>query len=700
MTVRRFLLFTPILLIVFLLQSYFWIPTFDQQSRGNPDRLSEFINASIGDASLLNPILSADSASSEIVSLVFEGLIDRDEELRFRGRLAQSWEIYEEAFFYLNTHASVPGHGKLSAPEVVKLIEDVKGSVITVSDSEKNSFDNIKAIEVIAPQQSKVTQKEATFNINQPHRIKLTLFEVDQHLFRNLSAILGKHYFTSFSARKYIRSDSQLTSAQLEQYAKDLLPATEHNPIVVFHLRPGVTFHDGHPLDAGDVAFTYAALMEPKNLSPRITDFEPVKGLEVLDPLTIRIIYKRLFSPALGTWSMGILPEHLLNDQALKKEAANLDADPDNFSIRQSKFNRNPIGCGPFVFKEWRSDQFILLERFNGYWEGPPNYERYFYRIVPDPLTQEMEFYAGTIDSYAVQPHQVNRLQHDSRFQSFSGLSFGYTYIGYNMRRPPFDDQRVRMALSMAIDVDQIIEFLLFGQGERITGPFVKQTDFYNHSIEPVPYDPEGARNLLQEAGWHPDEKGWLVKDGKKLQFTLITNNGNDLRKALLAIAQDAWRKIGIDVKTDLVEWSVFIQERVDKADFDAVILGWGMSIEPDLYQIWHSSQTNPHQLNFVAFKNPKADDLIIRIRQEYDHAQQVNYSHSLHQIIAAEQPYTFLYATKWTALLDRRIVIGEVGADGEITYRKIKPTKTGNYAFYFNKWIKLPELPTFSAGG
>jgi len=252
----------------------------------------------------------------------------------------------------------------------------------------------------------------------------------------------------------------------------------------------------------------------------------------------------------------------------------------------------------------------------------------------------------------------------------------------------------------MAIDVDQIIEFLLFGQGERITGPFVKQTDFYNHSIEPVPYDPEGARNLLQEAGWHPDEKGWLVKDGKKLQFTLITNNGNDLRKALLAIAQDAWRKIGIDVKTDLVEWSVFIQERVDKADFDAVILGWGMSIEPDLYQIWHSSQTNPHQLNFVAFKNPKADDLIIRIRQEYDHAQQVNYSHSLHQIIAAEQPYTFLYATKWTALLDRRIVIGEVGADGEITYRKIKPTKTGNYAFYFNKWIKLPELPTFSAGG
>jgi ABC-type transport system substrate-binding protein len=698
MTVRRFLLFTPILLIVFLLQSYFWIPTFDQQSRGNPDRLSEFINASIGDASLLNPILSADSASSTIVSLVFEGLLDRDEELRFRGRLAQSWEIYEEAYFYVNPNALVPGKGLLTAAAVVKLLENVKSATLALSPEAQESFDNIKAIEVIGPQQKTITRKDTILTINPPHRIKLTLFEVDQNLFRNLSSILGEDYFSSFNAQNFLGSEPQLTPEQLEAYAQEVLPATEHNPIVVFYLRPGVTFHDGHPLDAEDVAFTYKALMDPKNLSPRVTDFEPVKGLEVLDPLTVRIIYKRLFSPALGTWSMGILPEHLLNDEALKEEARSLGTDASNFSIRQSRFNRNPIGCGPFVFKEWRSDQFILLERFNAYWEGHPNYERYFFRIVPDPLTQEMEFYAGTIDSYAVQPHQVNRLGEDPRFQSFSGLSFGYTYIGYNMRRSPFNDPRVRMALSMAIDVDQIIQFLLFGQGERITGPFVKQTDFYNHSIEPVPYDPEGAGKLLQDAGWYPDDEGWLVKNGKKLQFTLITNNGNDLRKALLAIAQDAWRKIGIDVRTDLLEWSVFIQERVDKADFDAVILGWSMSIEPDLYQIWHSSQSNPHQLNFVAFNNQKADELIIRIRQEYDHDQQVSYSHSLHEIIAAEQPYTFLYATKWTALLDRRIVIREVGADGESSYRKINSTKTGNYAFYFNRWIKLPELPNFTA--
>ena len=124
------------------------------------------------------------------------------------------------------------------------------------------------------------------------------------------------------------------------------------------------------------------------------------------------------------------------------------------------------------------------------------------------------------------------------------------------------------------------------------------------------------------------------------------------------------------------------------------------MGIEPDLYQVWHSSQTGPHKLNFVGFKNAEADDLIIKIRQEYDHDRQVEYCHRLHEIIAREQPYTFLYVGKWTAILDKRIVIKEMDDHGNAHYRKIEPTKTGDYTFYFNKWIKLPEVPHFEAEG
>lgn len=710
MSVRRVLIFAPMLLVLVLLQSYFWVPTYEQQTKGNPARLAEYISGSIGDASLLNPILSAESASSSINDLVFEGLIDRDEELRFRGRLAESWEIFEEAFFYINPSARIPGLGKADASTLKDLIEKAQKTTPIKDPELKDSLNRITSISVLPARTSTVSksfkgsdnQKEKAIEIKvaAPQRIKLVLNAVDQNLFQNLTSLLGKNYFESFEAEEYLKSDFQLSKEQRAAYAKELIPAFEHNPILLFHLRPGVKFHDGHLVTAGDVRFTYEAIMNPKNLSPRIPDYEPIKAVEVIDPLTVKIIYKRLYSPAFVSWGMGILPEHLLNSQALEKEAIRLGKDPKTFTLRQSTFNRNPVGCGPFKFKKWKSDQYIILDRFDNYWEGPPNYRQYVFRIIPDLLTQEMEFYAGTIDSYGVQPHQVERLEKDPRFQSFSGIAFGYTYIGYNMRRKPFDDPRVRRALGMAINVEKIIKYVLYGQGERITGPFVKQTDYYNHRIKPLTYDPDGALKLLETAGWKRNKAGWLEKNGKPFKFTLITNSGNDLRKAILTIAQDAWKQIGIDVRTDLLEWSVFIQERVNKYDFDALILGWQMGIEPDLFQIWHSSQTHPYQLNFVGFQNKKADDLIIKIRQEYNYNRQIEFCHKLHKIIADEQPYTFLYVGKWTAVLDKRVVIKTVDDSGTIVYKKITPTKTGNYSFYFNKWIKLPQAPDFMDKG
>lgn len=716
MTIKRILILVPTLVILFLLQSYLWVPTYEEQTKGNPNRLHEYITASTGDATSLNPIISSNSTSSQIESLVFDSLLDRDEELRFRGRLATSWEISEEAYFYLNPHAVIPhamtsDAGKTDAEGIVRILREAKKEGRGLDPELKATLDRIKKIMIIPPEKVVTTthykpakedkeEKEIEVIIQAPARIKLSLTEVDQDLFINLSKILGNDYFASFDGIQHLKTDPLVDKKRLAAYAKEYLPAIEHNPVIIFHLRRGVRFHDGHIFDAGDVRFTYEAIMDPKNLSPRTADYEPIKEVEVLDSLTVRIVYKRLYSPALGTWGMGILPEHILNQEALKKEAERLGKDPDKFSMRQSGFDRHPMGCGPFIFEEWKSDQFIDLNRFEGYWEGSPHYKRYVMRIIPDLLTQEMEFYAGTLDSYQVQPHQVERLKKDPRFQSFSGTSFGYTYIGYNMRRAPFNDVRVRRALGMAIDVNKIIDYVLYNQGERITGPFPKQTDYYDHKVQPLPYDPKGALDLLKEAGWLRNREGWLEKDGKRLEFTLITNSGNDIRKAILAIAQDGWKQIGVNVRTDILEWSVFIQERVHKLDFDALILGWVMGIDPDLYQIWYSNQTHPYQLNFVGFENREADDLIIKIRQEYDFEKQVEFCHRLHKIIAREQPYTFLYVGKWTAVLDKRIVIKDFDDDGIMLYKKIKPTKTGDYTFHFNRWLKIPEMPDFASQG
>jgi ABC-type transport system substrate-binding protein len=703
---RRFLVWTPILFLLFLVQSYFWVPTYEQQTRGNPDRLHEYISASIGDAQILNPILSADSASSDINGRVFEGLLDRDKDLSFRGRLATHWGIYEEAYFYVNENALLPGMDSNTAEDVVSLLVLAKEKYKDPDDPVFASLDNIRDIHIMKQEKLDMTYSIAedgeepvpvSLSVSAPFRVRLTLKNVDPDLFANLTQILGENYFSEFDPSRYITGFSGISPQKQNQIAEELLPAVEHNPIIKFHLRPGVKFHDGQPFDASDVKFTFDAIMDPKNLSPRVSDYEPVKSVEILDPMTVRIVYKRLFSPAVGTWSMGILPSHLLNEKALRKEALERNINPETFTMRQSRFNRNPVGCGPFAFQEWRSDQYIVLTRFEDYWEGPPNYQKFTYRIIPDQLTQEMEFYAGTVDEYGVQPHQVDRLGKDPRFQNFSGLSFAYSFIGYNMRREIFQDQRVRTALGMALDVDKIIRYVLYDQAEKITGPFLKQTDFYNNDIKPLPYDSQKALALLEEVGYQKGSTGFLEKDGKPLRFTLITNQGNDIRLAILAIAQDSWRKIGVDVRTDVLEWAVFIQERINKLDFDAMVLGWSMGIEPDLFQIWHSSQTGPNQLNFVNFNNAKADRLIIDIRQEYNHDRQVELCHRLHEIIAHEQPYTFLFVSKWTAILDKRIVIKEEDDRGNIVYRPIEPTETGNYTFDFNKWIKLSEQPKFS---
>lgn len=712
MLIKKILILLPVIIFVILLQSFFWVPTYDEQVKGNPHRLEEFISASTGDAKILNPVLHADSSSGTITDQVFDGLIDRDEDLRFRGRLAESWEIYEEAYFYVNPKNIAAGR-KMLRPEIVRDLILTRKKNNNADSSLAGTLNNIKDIEIVPAREGETeiqipgpdTNKDGLpdpLNIkvkySAPPQLKITLKQVDQNFFDNMEQVLGAGYFKSFLSEDFIEILTPGHDDKKSAIAGELLPATEHNPVIIFYLRKGVKFHDGHEFGSGDVQFTYEAIMNPRNLSPRVSDYEPVKKLQTVDKYTLKVVYKRLYSPAFGTWAMGMLPEHLLNEEALKKEAELKGEDPAKFTLRDSDFNRHPVGTGPFVFREWKSDQYIVLDRNEAYWEGAPNYKSYTYRIVPDPLTQEMEFYGGAIDSYAAEPHQVERLKHDPRYQNFSGLSFGYTYIGYNMRRELFKDKRVRKALGMAVDTDKIIRYVMYNEAERITGPFVKQTDYYDKSIQPLPYDPEGALRLLNEAGWKKNSEGRLEKDGKRFAFTLITNSGNDLRKSILTIAQDSWKKIGIDVKTDLVEWSVFIGKHVNSGNFDALILGWSMGIDPDLYQIWHSSQTNENQLNFVGFKNKEADDLIVRIRQEYDYGKQVEYCHQLHRIIADEQPYTFLYVGKWTAVLDKKIVILEHTPGGEEKIKKITPTRTGNYTFYFNKWTKLASNPRFEA--
>ena len=549
---------------------------------------------------------------------------------------------------------------------------------------------------------SKPSVQEVKVTIDVPERVAFAFDQVDQDFFDRLTPIIGDRYFQHFPYESFINISSDVAQEfqdAIQEKYPNLLPVGEHNPEILFHLRQGVKFHDGHEFDAGDVKFTYEAIMDSKNLSPRTPDFEPIKHVAIIDPLTVKVVYKRLFSPAINAWTMGILPEHLLNEEAMKREMDERglsDKLRKTFGMRDSRFNRSPIGSGGFRFSEWHSDEYIHLTRFDNYWEGPAEYQEYYMRIIPDLFTQELEFHAGAVDYYGTMPHQVARYKNDDTYQNFSSLGFGYTYIGYNNRKDLFAEPEVRRALSMAINVDEMLQYLLYGEGERITGPYPKNTEWYDQSIAPIQYDPEGAKQLLEELGWKKNSDGWFEKDGKVFEFNLITNQGNPIRKNILTIAQNAWKKIGIKCNTQIFEWAVFLKDFVNTGEFDAVVLGWSMSIDPDLFQIWHSSQAGPQQLNFVGYKNPETDKLIVRIRQEYNRNHQREMTHQLHQIIYEDQPYTFLYAPLSTRVLDKKIVLVDRKKDGSERYKKIYPSKSGDITFHFNRWRKLEFDPNF----
>ena len=504
MFVKRFLIFFPLILIIFLAQSFFWVPTYEKQASGNPERLKKYISGSAADAEILNPIVSADTTSSSINDLIFDGLISLDDELNYRPRLATSWSQTEEAFLVVDPRYRLQGI-KSASPDSADWVNYLKTSL----KSNQSWISNIKAIDVIPGktiqgsvnipvindnESSKMLngrpEIESAYTLRQPDRIRFTLKRVDQDFFNPIKKLIGKEYFESFPYEDFIHLENLNQLEHLKSHYRKILQVTEHNPVIVFHLRRGVHFHDGHEFDSGDVLFTYKSIMDIKTTSPRRSDYEPVKFAEVQGPYKIRITYKRLFSPAINSWFMGILPEHLLNSEALKREALARKTDPEKFSIRDSAFNRSPIGTGPFKFVEWESDQLIRLKRNENYWEGPPQYQEYIMRIIPDSLTQEMEFYSGAVDNYSVQPHQVARFKKDDNYQSFSSLGYFYAYIGYNLRNPLFSSLKVRRALGMAIDIDQIIKYVLYEEGERVTGPYPKMTDWYDHEVESLPYNP------------------------------------------------------------------------------------------------------------------------------------------------------------------------------------------------------------------
>ncbi len=428
----------------------------------------------------------------------------------------------------------------------------------------------------------------------------------------------------------------------------DLAESWEVSPdglVITFHLRRGVKWHDGKPFTARDVLYTYQVTVDPKTPTAYAGDFLKVKKAEVLNDYTFRVTYDKPFAPALISWSMSVLPRHLLEGK----------------DITKSGLSRQPVGTGPYIFKEWVAGQKIVLAANPDYFEGRPYVDGRVTRIIPDTATMFLELRARNIDMMGLTPLQYTRQTENNlfrqNFDKYRYLAFAYTYLGYNLKHPFFADKRVRQAISYAINKEEIISGVLLGLGRAATGPYKPGTWAYNENVKKYDYNPQKARELLRAAGWTKKNKdGMLEKDGRPFTFELITNQGNETRQKCAEIIQRQLREVGIDVKIRILEWAAFINDFINKRRFEAIILGWTIPLDPDAFDVWHSSKTAPQELNFISYKNQEVDALLDKARSTFDQKQRKKYYDRFQEILAEDQPYTFLYVPDELIIISKRI--------------------------------------------
>ncbi len=493
-------------------------------------------------------------------------------------------------------------------------------------------------------------------------------------LIPNITSDSASHEIGNLVYSNLIRTDKNL---RLEGELAEGWDISKDEMTITFHLRQGVKWHDGVEVTADDVDFTYRYMIDPKTPTAYAESFRQIRRAEVLDRYAYRVTYEKPYAPALLSWGIWILPRHILEGPW----RAGVD-------LRTTRQNRHPIGCGPYLFREWKTGEKVVLEANPDYFEGRPYIKRVVYRIIPDPSTIFLELKARNIDMAGLTPIQYRR-QTDypafrKAFNKYQYLSNSFAYLGFNLLDPRFQDKRVRQAMAYAINKQEIIEGVLLGLGQPAVGPYKPGTWWYKADVKTYPFDPERAKALLAEAGWtDTNSEGILAKNGKPFSFTIRTNQGNAVRKDTAEIIQRRLRAVGIDAQIHIVEWAAFINTFIRKRDFEAIILGWGLGLDPDQYDIWHSSKTGSDELNHISYKNPKVDALLEAGRRTFDEAKRKAIYGEFQDIMAEEQPVVFLYVPDALPVVSSRV-------------RGIEPAPAG-ISHNFTKWYVPANLQRYT---
>ncbi|WP_338957260.1 glutathione ABC transporter substrate-binding protein [Fusobacterium vincentii] len=384
---------------------------------------------------------------------------------------------------------------------------------------------------------------------------------------------------------------------------------------IIFHLRKGVKFHNGDEMKASDVKFSLERALTKPEVSHILAG---VNGVEVIDDYTVKVTTEKPMAAILNNLSHTTI--------AILSEKATTEAG--------DKFGQNPIGTGPYKFVSWQSGDRITLEAFPDYWRGEAPIKNVVFRNIVEETNRTIGLETGELDViYEIFGIDKNKLKEDDRFNFIEGPQVSMTYLGFNIKKAPYDNPKVREAISYAIDQKPIIDAVFLGGGEAansIIGPNI----WGYYDVEKYTQDIEKAKALLAEAGY---PNGFKAK---------IWVNDNPVRRDTAVILQDQLKQIGIDLTIETVEWGAFL-DGTARGDHEMYLLGWGtVTRDPD-YGMFEliSTSTMGAAGNRSFYSNPEVDKLLEAGKTELDPEKRKDIYKQIQEIIRKDLPmYMIVY--------------------------------------------------------
>lgn len=421
--------------------------------------------------------------------------------------------------------------------------------------------------------------------------------------------------------------------------------------VLTFKIRQGAKWHDGKPVTAEDVKFSFDAIFDDTyNAAPKRAYFESIEKAELLDPMTIRFTAKTKYFGNLDALAgtLIISPKHIYGD-----------------AKKGVKLNKTDVGSGPYKLEKYEQGQRLTIVRNKEWWgnnipelKGKYNFERIVIRFVQaDAIAFEM-VKKGQLDlqplnaeyflKKAVGP-EWGKTVHKVKFENKKVKPYGF--IGWNFKNPMFAERDVRVALLHLLNRQLMNEKFNYGMSLLATGPWYLQSEYADPSVKPVLFDPKAAAALLAKAGWKDEDKNGVLEKtiaGKKTEFRFSLLNPNKDYEKYFTVYKEDLKKAGIDMEIKTLEWNAFLKQLDDKK-FEAVALAWsGGDIDLDPKQIWHSSSSTKGGSNFISYSNSEVDKLIDQSREELDKAKRVKLLRQVYAKIAADAPYAWMFVPRY----------------------------------------------------